>query len=132
MRKYRIPEEDMILVELGVGLVFYGIIVQIILFFIPENLMELTMGLWAGIILAAGMSFHMKRTIEDALDIGTTGAEKHLKKNSALRMLVVMLLICMFIYFDIGNMYSLFVGVFGLKISAYLQPYIYKLRKNSK
>lgn len=73
------------------------------------------------------MAIHMKHSIEDALDLGETGAVKHVRMTYALRITVVLILMGCVLYFDLGNPLTLLAGLIALKISAYLQPYMHKL-----
>lgn len=114
--------------ELIAGIIVYGTIVQIPVCFIATgNLSYLSFGLWIGVVVAVGMAIHMKRSIEDALDLGEAGAAKHMRKMYALRYVVVAIVFGATVYFDVGSPITLLVGVLGLKIGAYLQPYTHKV-----
>ena len=117
------------MLDLIIGIVNYNIVIQVILIFISEDLCYRSLGLWAGGVTGIGMTVHMKRTIEDALDLGEYHAPKYLKKQSMLRMITIMIVFCALFYYELGSIYTTFIGVMGLKVSAYLQPFLYKLRK---
>ncbi|WP_461809877.1 hypothetical protein [Faecalimonas sp.] len=119
---------DETLKELIVGIIVYGTIVQILVCFIATgNLSYFSLGLWIGVVVAIGMAFHMKRSIEDALDLGEAGAAKHMRKMYTLRYVSVAIIFGATVYFDVGSPITLLVGVLGLKIGAYLQPYTHKV-----
>ena len=113
--------------ELLTGIILYGAIAQIICLIMTEHKLYVSIGLWIGVITGIGIAIHMKRSIEDALDLGVEHAEKHMKKMYALRYAVTALVFGAAIYFHIGNPIAILIGVIGLKISAYLQPYTHKL-----
>ena len=56
--------------ELAAGIIVYGILAQIICLVVTDNTLSVAVGLWIGIATALGMMIHMKRSIEDALDLG--------------------------------------------------------------
>ena len=86
-----------------------------------------TIGLWCGIFISMALAIHMKYTIEDAIDIGGFEARKKMRLDIMKRYLAVGVLVGILFYLKIGNPLTLLVGIFALKISAYLQPYMHKL-----
>lgn len=126
-------KKDNTLTELIVGIIFLGVIEQVICLIFLKNYLYNAIGLWSGVVIASGMAIHMKRSIEDALDLGEEGAAKHMRKAYALRITVVTVCMGCVIYFRWGNPLTLLAGVLTLKISAYLHPYMHKiLTKKSK
>ena len=115
------------LVELLIGIISLGIIMQIVCLIVSGNYLYNAIGLWCGIGLCCFSAIHMQRSIEDAVDLGEEGATKHVRKGYVLRMFVAILVIGCVIYFEIGNYVTLLIGVFALKIGAYLQPTTHKL-----
>lgn len=120
-------KKDRTLGELIIGMLALGVIVQAVCALAFQNDLYNAAGLWSGIVIGIGMSIHMKRSIEDALDLGEAGAAKHIRKTYALRMTVVIIVMGCVIYFDFGNPLTLLAGLITLKISAYLQPHMHKL-----
>ena len=120
-------KKNNILIELLSGILFLGILVQIICFFVVERQLYNAVGLWMGIAIACFMAIHMKRSIEDALDIGEEGAVKYARNAYMIRTIVSLVIACIVIIFKIGNPITLVIGIFPLKISAYIQPYIHKI-----
>lgn len=113
--------------DLIAGVLIYGIIVQIILIVIRKEVLWLSIGLWIGICAACLMTLHMKRSIEEALDLGESGALSHIRKTYIIRLVVFIAVVGLTFFFQIGSILTLFIGTMGLKVSAYLQPYINKL-----
>lgn len=119
--------------ELLVGILVVGIIGQIVcLIFFKQHLYN-AVGLWAGVLIAAGMAIHMKRSIEDGLDLMGDSGVKHMQKSSVTRMLVSCVVMIVVLYKQWGNPLTLLVGVMALKLAAYMQPLVHrvfeKLRK---
>lgn len=113
-----------VLPELLLGIFLYGIFVQLIGIWVVEDKIQYTIGLWIGIILAMGMAIHIALVIRDAVDY--SGSQGKLVTMSLLRYLVVVLVFAGMIYFHIGNPIVGFIGVMGLKIGAYMQPFLHK------
>lgn len=109
------------------GIVGLGILIQIVLFIVADDILYQASGLWMGIFISCACAFHMKRSIEDALDLGEDGAIKHTRIAYATRMVIAAIVIVIFLVKNLGNPLTLLIGLFPLKISAYLQPVIAKL-----
>lgn len=118
---------DKTIKELIIGIIAYGVLAQIICFFAAENLRYVSFGLWIGIGVAVGFAIHLKRSIEDSLDYGESGAVKHMRKTYAVRYTVTAIILGAAVYFEIGHPIALLAGVMGLKIGAYVQPYTHKV-----
>ena len=116
-----------ILTELLTGIISLGILIQIGMAIAFENYLYNAIGLWAGIGVAIFMAIHLKRSIEDELDLGEEGAMKHARTAYATRMLITFIVLGVVIYFKLGNPITVVIGIFPLKLSAYLQPLIHKI-----
>ena len=105
------------------GIVFYGIVVQLIGVWFVTDKISYSIGLWYGIAIAVGMA-----VIYDATAIyGQKDANRRIVAKSLLRYIVVAVLLFILELFDFGNLIMAFVGMLGLKISAYLQPLFMKV-----
>jgi hypothetical protein len=120
-------KKNNILVELLAGIISLGILIQIGMLIAFENYLYNAIGLWAGIGVAIFMAIHLKRSIEDELDLGEEGAVKHARTAYATRMLITLVVLGVVIYFKLGNPFTVVIGIFPLKLSAYLQPLIHKI-----
>ena len=116
-----------ILTELLTGIISLGILIQIGMAIAFENYLYNAIGLWVGIGVAIFMAIHLKRSIEDELDLGEEGAMKHARTAYATRMLITFIVLGVVIYFKLGNPITVVIGIFPLKLSAYLQPLIHKI-----
>ena len=102
------------------GIAIYGLIVEFAGVWFVSDKLRYTSGLWIGIACAMGMGIHLARVIEEAVRMGDTGT-KRLSFKSVLRYLVVVFVFFIMMYFHLGNLVSAFIGVLGLKVSAYVQ-----------
>ncbi len=123
-----------ILPELIAEILVYGVIIQLTGVWFVEDKLRYSVGLWIGIAIAMGMAIHMAVVILDSMDMAI---EKKARVRttifSMLRYVVVVLLFVIVIYFKLGNIITMFIGVMGLKAAAYLQPFAHKfLEKHYK
>lgn len=120
-------KKNNILIELLVGIIALGVILQIVCIVVAKHHLYNAVGLWVGIGLAWFMAIHMKRTIEDSLDMDEESAVKHARNAYALRTGVAVAVIALVVLFKLGNPITLVIGIFPLKGAAYLQPLIHKV-----
>ncbi len=116
-----------VLPELIVGIMIYGVLIQMAgVWFVTDKLRYST-GLWIGIFMAVGMIIHMAVAIEDSINLVLEHkARGKMIVQSLLRYVVVVLIFFLVVYFKLGNLLTLFIGVMGLKAGAYLQPLTHK------
>ena len=120
-------KKDHTLQELLLGIILLGVAIQIVVAIISRDYLYNAIGLWSGIGIACFTAIHMKRSIEDALDLGEQGATKYVRMAYLKRMLLSLVVMGIVIYFHLGNPITLLIGVFPLKVAAYLQPLLHKL-----
>ena len=116
-----------VLREMIAVMVLYGIILQVVCLLIPGDRIRMAAGLWLGVAAGVGMAVHMKNSLDEALDRGEAGAQKYMQKSYAVRYITVVVVFVAAAGLHIANVLTLFFGVMGLKISAYLQPAMHKL-----
>ena len=117
-----------VLPELVAGIVLYGFVIQITGVWFVEDKLGYTIGLWYGIAIAVGMAINLATVIYDAMTFDVEeNANKRVAAKSMLRYVVVAILFGILGYFEFGNMITAFLGVMGLKVSAYMQPYLSKI-----
>ncbi len=116
-----------VLPELIMGILVYGVVLQFAGVWFVQDKIRYSSGVWLGIAIAAGMAVHMAVALRDAGDLA---AEEPAKRKvilaSTLRYGIVVLLCFLIVYFDLGNIITLFLGVMGLKAGAYMQPLTHK------
>lgn len=112
---------------LVLGILVYGAGVELIGVWFADDKLRYTTGLLIGVILACGMAVNMAVVLQDAVDIyGEAGAQRRIIAKSVLRYLVVVVVFFVMLKWDLGNPIIAFIGVLGLKVSAYLQPFAHK------
>ena len=113
---------------LVLGIVIYGIMVEVAGVWFVEDKLRYTTGLLIGISVAIGLAINIAQVIRDAVEIyGADGARNRLIMKSVLRYLVVVVVFFVMMKFNLGNLVTAFIGVLGLKVSAYLQPFAHKV-----
>lgn len=113
------------------GILLYGVFIQFVGVWFAEDKIRYTSGLWIGIACALGMAVHLAMVIEEAVRIQGQSA-KRLSVKSVLRYLVVVVVFFVMMYFRLGSLVSAFLGVLGLKVSAYAQPFMHKMIHKDK
>lgn len=107
---------------LVLGILIYGIIVQFVGMWFVEDKLYYTIGLWYGVAIAVAMAIHLAVVIYDSVTLCDDDRAKKLSViKSVTRYAVVVILFFLIAYFRFGNVVMAFIGVLGIKISAYLQ-----------
>lgn len=113
--------------DLKTGIIFVTILlIAAGIAFVPGR-----MAFCLGVLLGGGVAFflsiHMYNSIEMALDMDSESAKKFTQKKTGIRMLIMgmaVLAACIFpVYL---NVFGVAAGLLGLKLSAYMQPFIHK------
>lgn len=109
------------------GILFYGVLAELVGVWFVADKLRYTSGLIIGIVLACGMAVNIAVVLQDAVDIyGESGARAKIVAKSVFRYAIVVIVFFLMMKFNLGNIYSAFIGVLGLKISAYLQPFTHR------
>ena len=110
------------------GILIYGVLVQITGVWFVTDKIGYSIGLWYGIAIGIGMAINLATVIYDAVTFdGEGNANKRVAAKAMLRYIVVAMLFGILGYFEFGNLFTAFLGVMGLKFSAYAQPLLNKL-----
>ena len=118
---------DPTLFDLCLGILLYGIIFQLVLLFFSRK-MSYSLGLWIGVILAVAGAIHMWWSIDKGMDQVSKQAAKTVGTNNLIRYLVLVVVTFILIYTDFANPIFMFCGYMGMKVSAYLNPWLCKIR----
>ena len=108
------------------GIIGYGLCVQLIGVWFVTDKLRYTTGLWIGIILAIAMGIHIAVIIEESVRRGGDNT-KLMSAKSVLRYAVVVIVFFVMMKFNVGNLITAFIGILGLKVSAYAQPFMHKM-----
>ena len=119
------PEQ--VVKDMTLIMIVYGLLIQVICFFVAGDLLKATVGLWIGIVTAVLMLRNMRDSLNEALDLGEAGARKYVQSAYMKRYIAVVVVFVVVSLLDIANVLTLLAGVMGLKVSAYLQPIKHKI-----
>ena len=117
---------DAVVKDMTLIMIVYGLLIQVICFFVAGDLLKATVGLWIGIIAAILMLRNMRDSLIEALDLGEAGAKKYVQSAYMKRYLAVVVVFVVVSLLGTANVLTLLAGVMGLKVSAYLQPIKHK------
>ena len=118
---------DPTLFDLCLGIFLYGILFQLVLLAFSRK-MTYNLGLWIGIILAAVGAVHMWWSIDRGMGQEAKQAVKTISTGNLVRYLALVVITFVLIYTDFANPIFMFCGYMGMKVSAYLNPWLCKIR----
>lgn len=120
-------KENKTLRELVYGILFFGLVIQVILaIFFPPRLFR-AVGLWIGVLCGCGMAVHMAYCLETIVMLDEKGATSYAKRASVRRYLIVCVILAATAISGIGDPISFIFGIIGLKMGAYMQPITHKV-----
>ncbi len=121
-------ENSSVLKELILGTLLFGIVVALLgVWWLEDKKMFLT-GLIIGIAVSIWRAIHMQSTLEKVLDFEEKTAQTKMAVAYFIRLLAIIIVLALMVEMELGNTAILmcFVGLFGLKAGAMLQPHIHK------
>ena len=124
--KEKIKKISETLKELLIGILFYGILVEVIGICFINDKMYFTIGLWFGVLLAMMAAVHMWWGLDTGLELGAD-AGKYVMSQNMIRYGVIVVAFAALCILDFGNPLAAFAGIMGLKAGAYLQPFTHKI-----
>lgn len=117
---------DPTLFGLCLGIILYGIVFQLILLIFTKE-RSYSAGLWIGIALAVAGAIHMWWSLDRGLGQAAKGAARTVGANSLIRYFVLVAVMAGLVYTDYANPIFAFCGYMGMKVSAYMNPWMRKL-----
>lgn len=123
----RLKEINNALPGLLFGIVLFGIICQVAGLFLVSDRADFSRGLWIGVLTAIFMSFHMAISLNSVVERNVKEAQAAATRNNIIRYIAVVTVLGILMITGIGNPLAAFVGIMGLKLSAYAQPLFTKL-----
>lgn len=117
-----------ILKEMFAGLLVWLLLVLIILVIIARHKFAVAAGVLSGGAAAAGLLLHMFHNLDIALGLDVKHAQKHMQLATLKRFffMALVLAVSMAGYKYIHPVGTI-LGLFGMKISAYMQPWVHKM-----
>ena len=114
------------------GIFLFGVASQIVGVFLVADRTSYSLGLWIGVLTALFMALHMAFSLNHAMEMDVKGAQATATRQNIIRYLIVVLILGILMITEVGNPIAAFVGIMGLKVSAYLQPVFQKLSQKKK
>ena len=122
------------LCELILGILLFGILIQILMIIFgccnikfADRALYYSFGLWIGIVLAVIYAMHMNYTITKALNYDSETAVKLVRKGSLIRYGLITIVLGFAMMIDVVSPLTIILGVFGVKIGAYLNSLCHKI-----
>ncbi|MCR5396772.1 MAG: hypothetical protein K6E64_04805 [Lachnospiraceae bacterium] len=113
------------------GILLYGGIVEVIGVWFVSDKIRYTSGLCIGIACAIGMAIHLAVVLDETVRTQNASLNR-IKAKSVLRYFAVVAVFFVMMWLNLGNLILAFIGVLGLKVSAYAQPLLHKIFSSSK
>lgn len=114
--------------NLVIGIIIYGFIIQFTGVWFVDDKLRYSVGLWYGVIIAIGTAINLAQVIYDSVSLGDSDyARRRIIFKSLLRYVMIVILFFILGIFNFGNLFTAFIGMLGLKISAYFQPIFNRL-----
>ena len=101
--------------EMVLGILFLGVLAQIIGAFIVKDKMMYAGSLWLGALLALAATYHMYRSLDRALDQPEKTAQKMIFRGYILRYVILIFILLVLMKTEV------------MKVTAFLQPLTHKL-----
>lgn len=115
------------------GILLCGIVFQAVFVWFFESKLFFSIGLWIGVAIAVFMAWHIHYSLDAALDMQEEGsASKYMYRMYAIRMAVVLAAMFAAAWFQAGSIVGVLIGMFSLKLGAYLQPLLQKIIKKRR
>ena len=115
------------LLEMELGILFLGIVCQVIGAFVVREQGRYAGSLWFGACMAAVSAVHMYQSLDRALDFGESDASKMITRAYLIRYAALVILFGFIMITNVMNPLIVFLGYMTLKGTAYLQPFTHKL-----
>ena len=115
------------LLEMWTGILFIGIICQIVGACIVEDQIFYAKSLWFGILYAIINTIHMYRTLDRALDFDEKTASKQIFKGYLIRYVLLAVILGIIAATGVLNFLVVFMAYMSLKVTALMQPITHKV-----
>lgn len=123
----RLKSINRTLLEMEMGLVFWGIACQIVGMFLVKDRLYYTKSLWFGILFGVASIVHMYRSLDRALDYDEKRANKMIFCGYLFRYVLFAGILFIIMITEVMNPLVVFLAYMGMKVAAFLQPFTHKL-----
>lgn len=118
---------DRTLLELSIGIIVWGALCQLAGVWFVADKTGYSLGLWMGTLLAVAAGVHMWWSLDRALDFAQDMAVKLMMKHNIIRYVAIVAVMAGIMVSGFANPLAAFLGLMGLKVAAYLQPFTHKV-----
>jgi len=118
-----------VLIDMTIVDILYLILGEIIIFAFLPNKKLYAIGFLVGVVISIISTIHMKITLEHALHHLEKSAVKRSIVAYVIRMSFIALIFCGMYVTGVGNLLAGLIGMFALKLSAYLQSFTHEIIK---
>jgi hypothetical protein len=125
--KSKLSKINTALPGLLLGIILFGILCQIVGLFLVKDKADYSIGLWIGVLTAIFMAFHMAICLNSSVVLNEKGARATATRHNIIRYFIVVMVELVLVLTQVGNPLSAFLGIMGLKVSAYIQPLLSRL-----
>lgn len=115
------------ILEMYAGILFWGIVCQIVGAFLVEDREMYARSLWFGICFALVNTIHMYRSLDRALDYDEKHATAMIFRAYLIRYVSVAVILGAIMITGVMNPLVVFMAYMGLKVTVFLQPITHKL-----
>ncbi len=122
-----LKKKNRTLLEMHLGILFLGIVCQVIGAFLVNNQFYYAKSLWFGILLSMVSATHMYRTLDRALDFDEKTATKMIFRGYLIRYVLLVVFLFIIIYTRVMNPLIVFMAYMSLKVTALIWPITHKL-----
>lgn len=126
--RMKIRRVNPMLKSLILGICLYAIIGVLLILLLAGNKGYYLLGFAVGIIVAVIMVVNMNMTIEETMYMGEDEGSNRGRFMYAIRTTLVVVVLIVLLVTDVGNPLLALVGLFSLKVSAYLQLIVMKIK----
>lgn len=109
-----------------VGILIYAVLVEGIGIFFSGDILAYTLGLLVGTAVAVSLMIHIAYTLDKGLDMQENQAMKYTRRQSLIRLGIMLAALLLGVIFDRINFISLVLGLLGIKIGALAAPFFLK------
>lgn len=109
-----------------IGITVYAVLIELVGVFFSDDILSYTLGLLFGIAVAVALIFHMAHTLDNALDMPEAQAVKYTRKQSFLRLAIMLGAMVAALMVQKVNFITVVLGMLGLKIGALIAPFFLK------
>ena len=112
-----------------IGIIIITIPITVVGLIIVKNNLEYLFGIGLGTMVAIGVLKHMQITVLKTVEKTPKAAQSYAIKNYMIRYFIIISVLMVGIISKEVSVIGIFLGIFSIKISAYLFPYVNNINK---